>query len=106
MTETLTYTRSEAERALAAREHVHAATCPQRFQHELPCPAAPTATGVLLALRILDERPRDAKGARRALHDVVCQSECGPESDHADRTQARTVVALRKYHTQESEQVR
>jgi hypothetical protein len=31
------------------------------------------------------------------LHDVVCMSDCGPDSDHADRTQSRSVAALRRY---------
>ena len=89
-------TPSELERVRQARAYVHAHACPPTSAPS--CRACPTATGLLLALRVLDDRPRDARGARRALHDVVCMSSCGPESDHADRTQARVVVALRKFH--------
>lgn len=95
-------TETERNRVIAAREFVHAASCPQRPRRQAPCPACPRPLGVLRALAVLDERPRDAKAARRALHDAVCMSGCGPDSDHADRTQARPVAALRKFRAQES----
>lgn len=89
-------TKAELERVSAARAHVHQFLCPHGHLPG-PCVACPTATGTLAALRLLDQRPRDAKGARRALHDVVCRSSCGPDSDHADRTQTKTAAALRKF---------
>lgn len=89
---------AEKARARAARAHVHEATCHRGHLDPPGCRMCPTAKGIVDALRVLDENPRDAKGARRALHDVVCQSYCGPESDHADRTQAKVAASLRKFH--------
>jgi hypothetical protein len=89
----------ERERVAAARVFVHKATCPppgSRFEES--CAACPSPAGTLMALRLLDQSPRDARGARRALHDVACLSGCGPDSDHADRTQSRPAAALRKFH--------
>lgn len=83
---------------LAAR-FVHESTCPPRTN--FPCSACPTGRGLLDALRVLDAAPRDARQARRALHDAVCVIGCGPESDHADRTQAKPAAALRKFHALE-----
>lgn len=89
------------ERVKAARLHVHANVCTTLapyLKHQDTCVVCPTPRGLLNAIHVLDQSPRDARGARRALHDVVCMSSCGPESDHADRTQAKTVAALRKWH--------
>lgn len=49
------------------------------------------------AVRVLDERPRDAQGARLAMHDVLCinGADCGSRGDYA-RTNTAVVVALRK----------
>lgn len=104
MPEHLTVTQVQWDRAHAARRYVHANRCVELapyLRHQEECAACPTATGVHLALELLDQRPRDAKGARRALHDVVCMSGCPPESDHADRTQAKTAATLRKFRAQE-----
>ncbi len=94
----------ERERVLAARAFVHKKCCPSGDHLSGPCRACPSGVGTLLALRHLDQHPRDAKGARRALHDVVCMSGCGPDSDHADRTQAKTVAALRRFRVHEHNQ--
>lgn len=86
-----------------ARRFAHRASCPTGHLDER-CVACPTNAGTLLALRHLDEHPRDAKGARLLLHDAVCTS-CLPGGDgreHADRTQARAAAALRKFRAQES----
>lgn len=97
-------TTQEVERVMAARRFVHRLECPPPGNRlDESCLACPTATGTLQALRILDERPRDARAARRALHDVVCMSGCGPESDHADRTQSRKAAALRKFRASEKQ---
>lgn len=100
-------TEAELERVKAARLFVHRSVCPPPGRdHDGSCAACPTGTGTLKALRHLDAHPRDARGARRMLHDVVCMSYCPPEdSDHADRTQAPTAAALRKFRAQESVQV-
>lgn len=88
----------EIDRARAARAYVHEHVCRRLGSaSEYPCQACPTGMGLVEALRVLDRSPNDARGARRALHDVVCMSGCGPESDHADRTQAGVVAALRKF---------
>ena len=89
------------DRVMAARRYVHDHVCPRLYIGD-SCAACPNPLGVLHALRLLDEHPQDAKGARRALHDVVCVSHCGPESDHADRTQAKVAAALRKFRAQEA----
>lgn len=103
MTEVTQPTPEEIARTKAARSYVHANVCPPpNNRHTDQCMACPTWSGTLLALRLLDQRPRDAKGARRALHDVVCRSGCGPDDDHADKTQARTVAALRKFRAAEN----
>lgn len=101
----MTVTADELARVMAARAFVHATVCvtlAPRVRYQVECVACPTGSGTLAALRLLDQRPRDARGARRALHDVVCMSGCGPESDHADRTQAKTAAALRKFRAQET----
>jgi hypothetical protein len=92
-------TPEELDRVRRARRYVHALTCPVKLDDE--CFACPRPRGVLDALRVLDSNPRDARGARRALHDVACMSGCGADSDHADRTQARAAAALRKFHAKE-----
>lgn len=104
MSDRIKVTREQYDRAMRARRHVHHTVCVARVRYladQDECQGCPTATGVHLALEVLDARPRDARAARRALHDVVCTSGCGPESDHADRTQTAAVVALRKYRGQE-----
>ncbi len=49
------------------------------------------------AVEVLDKRPRDAAGARLAMHDVLCHSgaDCGNRFGHS-RTNTETVRALRK----------
>jgi hypothetical protein len=49
------------------------------------------------AVRHLQAHPRDARGARRIMHDRTCSSgaECDTADDHA-RTQTKNVAALRK----------
>lgn len=49
------------------------------------------------AVDVLDARPRDAAGARLAMHDVLCAngSDCGARVEHS-RTSTETVRALRK----------
>lgn len=89
-------TAAELERLRTIQAHIHRETCPLP-RIGAPCPTCPTLSGLYAATVLLAERPRDARGARRALHDVVCMSGCGPDSDHADRTQARPVAALRKF---------
>lgn len=96
------HTPEERERVIAARAFIHAELCHLGHVRPVPCPSCPTGSGLLAALRLLDKAPRDAKAARRALHDVVCMSQCGPESDHADRTQTQTVAALRRFRAQET----
>lgn len=92
-------TEVEVARAREARAHVHAETCYRGLLDPPGCRMCPTGRGLVDALRVLDANPRDARGARRALHDVVCMSSCPPEdSEHADRTQAKTVASLRRFH--------
>jgi hypothetical protein len=92
------YTPDEIENAVYARKFVHKATCPNP-RHTTSCAACPTPRGVLDALRVLAANPRDARGARLALHDAVCQSGCSLSGDttHADSTQARPAAALRRF---------
>lgn len=92
---------AERERIRQARTFVHQRVCHNPDLVPAPCVMCPTPTGLRNALAVLDTRPRDARAARRALHDVVCMSGCGPESDHADRTQAKAAAALRKFRAQE-----
>jgi hypothetical protein len=92
----------EMARVRVAIDYVHGETCYDGTRRPAPCPMCPRPAGVLAALALLDNAPRDARGARRALHDVVCASGCGPESDHADRTQSRGAAALRKFRTLEA----
>lgn len=98
---TETFSPAERDRVLAARQFVHKATCPGRGL-DAWCAACPSGLGTLYALRALDENPRDARAARRALHDAVCTSGCGADSEHADRTQAKAAAALRKFHRGET----
>lgn len=99
-------TQAELNRIGAAQEYVHKATCPRGDQPG-PCAACPSPSAVHAALRVLDERPRDARGARQALHDAVCMSDfCGGlEGDHADRTQTSRAAALRKFRAAEATEV-
>lgn len=90
------HTSAELEQVRSARSYIHAEACPVPA-HPCPCMTCPDPVGLLYAIRVLRARPRDARAARRALHDVVCMSGCGPESGHADRTQAKPVAALRRY---------
>lgn len=95
-------TDAERERVIAALRHIHATICPGGDYKPFPCILCRrSALGVHHALGVLDANPRDARGARRALHDAVCTSGCGTDTDHADRTQTRTAAALRKWHTSE-----
>jgi hypothetical protein len=97
-----TYTEDERRRVIAAREFIHATTCPEPYRSTgTSCSACPSGRGLLDAIRVLDRAPRDAMAARIALHDVVCFSGCAPPDDHARRTQSRTVAALRKFLAQE-----
>lgn len=52
---------------------------------------------LVMAVRVLDTRPRAAQEARVAMHDVSCigGAGCGRRAEHA-RTWTRTVAALRK----------
>jgi hypothetical protein len=96
-------TEAERVRLLAALTYVHAHTCPSRTEHSaLTCPARPGTRPLAAALAHLDEHPRDARGTRRIFHDAVCRSQCGPDSDHADCTQATTVAALRRFRASEA----
>lgn len=86
---------TELEQARAA---VHARNCHRGHLDPAPCVMCPTLSGLHAAMEILAERPRDARAARRALHDVVCMSSCPADDfDHSNRTQSRVVAALRKY---------
>ena len=92
------------QRARAARAWVHAAACPRPMDGPAPCLACPPLPGIHAALQVLDAAPLDARAARRAIHDLVCQSgSCvaDPGSDHADRTQSKPVAALRQYRARE-----
>jgi hypothetical protein len=67
-------------------------SCSQGWIQHVP------AVGLLEAVQVLREQPRDAAGARRALHDRTCMSTyCAGDTaeDHA-RTQTLFVAALRK----------
>ncbi|HLU82336.1 MAG TPA: hypothetical protein VKZ43_02955 [Trueperaceae bacterium] len=86
-------------RILAARQYMHDATC---WGPSFPCLTCPTPSRTLLALQVLDEQPRAARKVRRIFHDAICMSGCGPDSDHADRTQAKTAAALRRFHASEA----
>lgn len=87
------------ERAKAARRFVHTQTCPDAHLSE-SCLACPTVSGVAMALFWLEDRPRDAQGARVLLHDVVCVTGCS-SGDHARRTQSKPVAAIRKFRVSE-----
>jgi hypothetical protein len=89
------------ERVAAARRYLHAETC---HGPDFPCLNCPAPIAVAAALDLLDGRPRDARGARRVFHDARCASGCGPDSDHADRTQAATAAALRRFRAQERQE--
>ena len=60
---------------------------------------------LVMAVRVLDERPRAAQAARVAMHDVSCigGAGCGSRGEHA-RTWTRTVAALRAALAVESKQ--
>lgn len=96
---------TDSDRLIQARDFVHDRTCPIRYEHEAAtCLSAPRMGPLAAALAHLDAHPRDARGARRIFHDAACLSDCGPESDHADRTQSGKAVALRKFRANEGEQ--
>lgn len=88
------------ERATAARAFAHKASCPDPA-HTDSCLACPSVSSVALALFWLDEHPRDAQGARVLMHDCVCTSRC-EDGDHARRTQAKHVAAIRRFRAGES----
>lgn len=94
-----TYQAEEIALARAARTYIHQHTCPEPYRSTGDsCSACPTGRGLLDAIRVLNARPRDARAARVALHDAVCASGCPPENtEHADKTQARKVAALRRF---------
>lgn len=98
------YVAEEIERARQARRYIHQQICPEPYRSTgESCSACPTGRGLLDAIRVLNVRPRDARAARVALHDVVCMSGCSPENtEHADKTQARTVAALRRFLANQS----
>lgn len=60
------------------------------------CMACPSITALHRAVSVLERRPSDALGARLALHAAICASDFCQGNDHANRTQARFVAALRK----------
>ena len=93
------YSEPEWARAREARQYVHANSCINRpdLSHRT-CIVCPRLVPLVLALRSLDERPRDALAARRILHDYVCTRAPYCEDEHVNRTQAKPVVALRKFH--------
>lgn len=83
-------------RIIEAGKYLHAETC--RTPHQpYPCVGCPRPLSVARALDLLEVSPRDARGVRRIFHDADCVSGCGPDSDHADRTQATTAAALRRF---------
>lgn len=92
------FTAEEEAAVLAAAEFVHDATCSTKHDFNGCVNGRPLASmSMVRALRHLAEHPRDAAGARQIFHDAACMSGCGPESDHAKRTQSDTVAALRKW---------
>ena len=94
----LGFTAQEEASALAAAEFVHNATCSTKHDFKACINGRALASmSMVHALRHLAESPRDAAGARKIFHDAACVSGCGPESDHAKRTQSDTVAALRKW---------
>jgi hypothetical protein len=95
----MTYTSEEIAVARQARDYIHKAICPEpRRTRDTSCPACPSGKGLVDAIRVLTERPRDVRAARVALHDAVCMSGCSPDdTEHADKTQSRTAASLRKF---------
>lgn len=91
------------QRVLDAREWLHAQTCPRDLTRDphgaSQCPLGVSPDTVGAALDHLDTSPRDARGVRRILHDAVCLSQC-EGTDHADRTQASSAAALRRFRAQ------
>lgn len=83
-------------------EYVHTDTCPNRYEHTAQeCVLGRSLLGPAFAQAVdhLKVAPRDAAGARGILHDGACLSGCQGEgrADHARRTQARTVAAMRRW---------
>lgn len=100
------FTAEEESAVLAAAEFVHNATCSTNHGFkECINGRALASMSMVHALRHLAERPRDAAGARQIFHDAACMSGCGPDSDHAQRTQSKTVAALRRYLVQRNSAV-
>ena len=99
---------SARARIFAAREHIHAETCPAPLDKDphtaSQCVLGVSPAAIAAALDLLDARPRDAKGARVVLHDAVCASGCTGDAaqDHANRTQSDTAASLRRFRAQES----
>ena len=93
----------EVQRLVDARESVHARLCGSVPVHSsAECRTVPPFEPLAATLEHLDERPRDARGARWILHDAACASGCQRDSDHADRTQAAEVAAIRKFRATEA----
>lgn len=59
------------------------------------CMACPSVTALDVAVRALEARRSDVRGARDALHRSVCMSEFCTGNEHADRW-APFVAKLRK----------
>lgn len=84
-----------------AARAIHDGICPkqERDPHDYrTCLLTPRPDPLRRALEVLAARPRDARGARVALHNGVCMSGCVGEQavDHAS-TQTAAVRVLRKW---------